>query len=197
MIERYPPLSPEFYKQSTVDVAQALLGKLLLHRTAEGTAAGIIVETEAYLWDDPACHASKKMTPRNAPMFGHPGFSYVYFTYGMHYCMNVATAPEGIGEAVLIRALEPVEGLDLMSLRRRTTDPLLLCSGPGRLTQALAIGKDQNRVNLSSGNLQILDMPAKNLPIIRTTRIGIRLGKDLLLRFYLANSIYISRRLNF
>ncbi len=187
------PLPREFYARDTVAVARDLPGCTLVHRTPEGTTAGIIVETEAYLQGDPACHASRGMTPRNKPMFGPPGFAYVYFTYGMHYCFNVVTAAEGTGEAVLIRALEPVQGIELMINRRGREALRELCSGPAKLTRAMAIGKEQNCFDLTGEQLFICSAGPAG-PLVTTTRIGIREGAELPLRFYLQDSKYVSRR---
>jgi len=187
------PLPREFYDRDTVQVARELLGCLLVHRTPEGTTAGIIVETEAYLQGDPACHASRGMTPRNSPMFGPPGFAYVYFTYGMHFCFNVVSSSEGIGEAVLIRALEPVLGVDLMKRRRGKENTRDLCSGPAKLTQAMGIGRDENRCDLTGDKLFICHRP-RTSNLVTTTRIGIREGVDLPLRFYLQGNKFVSRK---
>lgn len=188
------PLPVEFYARDTTLVARELLGTFLVHITNEGTTVGKIVETEAYLRDDPACHASRGMTPRNSVMFGPPGIAYVYFTYGMHYCFNVVTATEGIGEAVLIRAVEPLEGLDLMRNRRGRDRLHELCAGPARLVQAFGITKEHNKAALTKGNLFIA--PASDHPpdIYITTRIGIKEGADLPLRFYIKGNKFISKK---
>ncbi|RME53585.1 DNA-3-methyladenine glycosylase [Candidatus Woesearchaeota archaeon] len=181
------------FSGSTLAVAKRLLGCVLVHRAKEGVACGRIVETEAYLCDDPACHASRGVTKRNAPMFGPPGTAYVYFTYGMHYCFNVVTNKEGVGEAVLIRALEPLEGVGLMKKRRGVDDVRLLCSGPARLVQALGISLAHNRHDLRKDPLYIL--PGKKQGSVTvSTRIGIRQGASLPYRFYLEQSPFVSRR---
>jgi DNA-3-methyladenine glycosylase len=191
-------LGAGFYARPTIAVARDLLGTVLVHETPAGLAAGRIVETEAYLRDDPACHASRGMTPRNAPMFGPPGRAYIYFIYGMYHCFNVVTAPKGVGEAVLIRALEPVDGFSLMEKRRRTDDPRKLCSGPGKLVLALGITPDLNGASLLRGPLRIL--PPESYPwegarrIEVTTRVGISVAAELPLRFYLAGNPFISRK---
>ncbi|MFA7199727.1 MAG: DNA-3-methyladenine glycosylase [Methanoculleus sp.] len=195
-------LPPAFYERDTVTVAKDLLGCLLVHREEAGTTMGWIVEVEAYLRDDPAAHSFRGRTARNRTMFGSAGHAYVYRIYGLHTCVNVVTGPEGVGEAVLVRALEPAAGTDLMRARRGTDDPLALCSGPGKLTQALAITMDLDGTSLSSGPLQVRSpesLPGRwpeALPgeIVRTTRIGITKAADLPLRFYLKGSRYVSRR---
>lgn len=183
-------LDKEFYKQDTITVARALLGSYLVHESKEGVTSGKIVETEAYLWGDPACHAYRSRTARNATMFGPEGYAYVYQIYGIHYCMNVVTAPEGVGEAVLIRALEPVSGLDLMQLRRGIGEFKQLCNGPGKLVQAMGITRSMNGISLAQSPFYILSpdtFPQYNLPfeIVTTTRIGITQGADLPYRYYI------------
>lgn len=182
-----------FYAGSTIAVAKELLGSYLVHIAPEGTAAGRIVETEAYIQGDPACHAFRGMTPRNRVMFGPPGYAYVYFIYGMYYCFNVVTAREGIGEAVLIRALEPVTGVPLMRLRRRRERLAELCGGPAKLVQALGIGKEHNGSDLTKAPLLICRGKRAG-EIVTTTRVGIREESALPLRFYLKDSPYISKK---
>ncbi len=169
----------------------------LVHETAEGVTAGRIVETEAYLWGDPACHAYRRRTARNAAMFGPPGYAYVYQIYGLHYCVNVVTGPEGVGEAVLIRALEPTEGIALMQARRGTPKLGDLCRGPGRLVQALGINIAMNGMSITEPPFQIV--PATAYPgakepfrMVTTTRIGITQGADLPYRFYVEGSPFVS-----
>lgn len=191
-----PPLPRSCYQPSARRVAPRLLGQLLVFETPNGPVGGVIVEAEAYLHDDPACHASRGLTPRNAPMFGPPGYAYVYFTYGNHFCFNVVCAPEGVAEAVLIRSLHPSQGLDAMRARRRRDDPRHLCSGPGKLCQALGIGRDQNRLDLCGSSPLTIRRgdPVPRARIVRTTRIGIRQGAELALRFYVRGSEFISRK---
>lgn len=188
-------LATKFYQRPTVVVSRDLLGKLLIHDTVDGTAAGRIVETESYLFqNDPACHASRGETGRNKAMFGKPGHAYIYLIYGIHYCFNAVTAPEGVGEAVLIRALEPTYGLSLMARRRGMESIKQLTSGPGKLCQALAIDKNQNGVDLTSGALYIADDGYVPGEITTATRIGISVAVDLPLRFYLTGNPFVSRK---
>ena len=190
----YTPLPPEFYLQPTLEVARALLGHLLIHETDEGVTAGVIVETEAYLTGDPANHASRGKTARNAAMFGPPGIAYVYQVH-THHCLNAVTAPEGVGEAVLIRAVEPIEGIGVMQRRRGVTDIRLLTSGPGRLTQAMGITLAQNFCPLYEGRLRIVQ--GEGVPperVTQTTRIGIRLWADKPWRFCVKGNPFVSKR---
>jgi len=184
------PLGKKFFNQPTVDLAKALLGKTL----AINNLKGIIVETEAYLYrDDPGCHASRGLTARNAPMFGPAGHIYVYLIYGMYHCFNIVSGKTGEGEAVLIRALEPVEGISLMQRRRKTAKIENLCSGPGKLTQAFGITKKHNNLSLLNGPMQIFDSKIKH-EITVSTRIGLSAGKELELRFFIAGNRFVSKK---
>lgn len=184
-----------FYQGTALDVAPRLLGKVLCHRRRGALTAGRIVEVEAYMGaDDPASHAFPGPTPRNRVMFGPPGHAYVYFTYGNHWCMNVVTDREGIGSGVLLRALEPLQGLPLMRRRRGGAPIPLLASGPGRLAEAMGIGRSCYGLDLAREPLWIEDDGATPA-WIATPRIGIRLAAERPWRFVVADSPYLSRRL--
>ena len=189
-------LKKSFYRRDTIAVAKDLLGKILVHNTPEGEASGIIVETEAYLADDEACHASRGETKRNAAMFGPPGRAYIYLIYGVHHCFNAVTGDEGIGEAILVRSLYPLKGIELMAKRRNFSGSVEknLCSGPGKLCKALGITREQNGISLAEEPLCIKErMPVSPEDIIVTTRIGISKAADSKLRFYLNTYInYVS-----
>ena len=180
-------LSRDFYARPTLEVARALIGKVLVHDTATGFTAGIIVETEAYIGEeDPACHAAPGPTTRNAPLYGPPGIAYVYLNYGIHYLVNAVTEPEGWPAAVLIRALEPHQGEPLMRRRRaRGTGRRAaafasaeLCRGPGNLTRALGISLHDNLRDLTDGRLRIEDRGLPPREVAWTPRIGIRVGVE-------------------
>jgi DNA-3-methyladenine glycosylase len=180
-------LPRDFYTRATLDVARDLIGKVLVHHTSAGTASGVIVETEAYIGEaDPACHAAPGPTARNAPLYGPPGIAYVYLNYGIHHLINAVTEPEGCPAAVLIRALEPLEGETLMRRRRLrgagARAPLLasldLCRGPGNLTKALGISLKQNRLDLTAGRLRIEDLGLPQRDVIWGTRVGISVGLE-------------------
>lgn len=194
------PLPYKFYARDTRIVGQELLGKLLVHKTKEGVTAGIIVETESYMGsNDPASHAARKKTPRNSVMFEQPGISYVYFIYGNHYCFNVVahevvSHEEGIAGAVLIRALEPFLNIKLMMERRKTDRILNLTNGPGKLAQALGIQRGQNGLSLIRSGLYIEEIGIKTKGIIKSFRIGIKEGKDLLYRYYIKQSPFVSAK---
>jgi DNA-3-methyladenine glycosylase len=187
-------LSPSFYQGSTQKVARALLGQILVNETPQGLSSGRIVEVEAYLSkNDPGCHAARGKTLRNAVMFGPPGYAYVYFCYGNHFMFNIVTEKEGVPGAVLIRALEPVKGLDLMARRRGKfqSHELGLTNGPGKLVQALGIDRGHNHFPLFKKPLYLLAAERKE-KIGVTTRIGLTDGADLPLRFYLEGNPYVS-----
>ena len=176
-------LPHSFYARPTLTVAEELLGKVLVHRTRQGTASGVIVETEAYIGeDDPACHASFGRTGRSEPLFGPPGFAYVYLNYGIHYLMNAVTEADGYPGAVLIRALQPLEGIELMNKRRapngRDIDDHDLCRGPGNLTKALGITIKDNRLDLTTSKLTIEDRGISVGEIANGPRIGIRVAVE-------------------
>ncbi len=193
------PIPRTFYEQDTRTAAQKLLGQIVLRRLPTGeTLSGIIVETEAYLTDDPACHAYRGQTPRNSMMFGPPGHAYVYFTYGLHMMLNLVCAPEGTAEAVLIRALEPVEGLEAMRVHRGgIVETRQLTNGPGKLAQALALTRlSHNGVDVTDVASELLVLPNEYplFDMVTTTRIGITQGVDLPWRYYVAGSPYVSRK---
>lgn len=182
-------LRRQFYLQPTLKVARELIGKVLYRKVNGKVLSGKIVETEAYLKNDPACHASRGMTERNAVMFGPAGRAYVYFTYGMHYCFNIVTQPEGIPEAVLIRAVEPLEGIEIMKRNRKGKEGI--ANGPAKLCQAFGIDKKLNGVDMTKGNFVILDSNEK-VKVHRARRIGITAYADKLWRFH-NNSEFVSR----
>jgi DNA-3-methyladenine glycosylase len=187
-------ISQTFYSRPTRQVARDLLGQILVHQTPQGTASGRIVEVEAYLpKNDPGCHAARGMTPRNRVMFGPAGHAYVYFCYGNHYLFNVITEKNGTPGAVLIRALEPVEGAGLMSERRGRLmlGDRGLTNGPGKLVQALGIAREHNGVPLWKKPVYLQEAKREE-PIGVTTRIGITEGSELPLRFYLKGNPYLS-----
>ena len=187
MPSRPERLPAAFYARPTLDVAAELIGKVLVHEVRGRRAAGVIVEAEAYIGEaDPACHAAPGPTRRNAPLYGPPGRAYVYLNYGIHYLVNAVTEPEGSPAAVLIRALAPLEGIDLMRRRRgrREDDPAGLCRGPGNLTVALGINLRQNTTDLTSSPLAIEDHRIRVPDIAWSPRIGIRVGTEQRWRCY-------------
>ena len=180
-------LRSEFYARPTLEVARDLIGKVLVHRTGAGTAGGAIVEVEAYIGEgDPACHAAVGLTDRNAPLYGPPGCAYVYLNYGIHCLVNAVTEPEGAPAAVLIRALEPRDGLALMRRRRALggahravpTSDVDLCRGPGNLSRACGITLRQNRFDLCGDRLFVEDRGEAVSRVVWSPRVGIRVGTD-------------------
>lgn len=185
-------LPQSFFEQDSVTLAQALLGKRLVHEAADGAVAGIIVETEAYDQSDAASHSYKGETARTKAMFGPGGHAYVYFTYGMHYCFNVVSGPDGHGQAVLIRALEPVKGIELMEQRRHKEKVTELCNGPAKLVQAMGITKADYGKELWHGTLRIEDTELTP-EIVSGPRIGISKAVDVPWRFWIKDSKFVSR----
>ncbi len=191
----YTLLPQEYFLGDTVTIARDLLGKIFVKIEADGlTMAGRIVETEAYIpHGDLANHSARGKTPRNAPMHENGGIIYVYIIYGIHHCLNFVTESEGKGAAVLIRAIEPISGIDRMQQRRKTTKLTNLCSGPGKLAQAYAITKADNLKVLGQSEFGVYAPIQKNkYKIVDTTRIGIRESKDLEYRFYIKGSKCVS-----
>lgn len=175
-------------------IAPRLLGCYLERELSGRKLVGKIVETEAYDQADAASHSYKGQTPRSDVMFGRPGRLYVYFTYGMHYCCNVVTGPPGYGSAVLIRALEPLEGSQAMSANRHNLIGEQLTNGPAKLCQALVIDLAMNGHDLSQPPLKlVIKPPAAQTDIVQATRIGISQAKDVPWRFYLKGNIYVSK----
>jgi len=190
----------EFYNRDTIAVAKDLLGKILVRIVNGRILSGMIVESEAYRsTDDPASHSYRGKTERNSVMFGEVGHAYVYFTYGNHYCLNIVAkdndTPAG---AVLIRAIEPMDGMSLMQKYRDTKDLYNLTSGPGRLTRALKISKEQNGVDVTKkGELYVLNgKDISESQIVAASRIGIRVALDKQWRFLIADNKFVSRKVS-
>ena len=184
------PLPRSFFARHAPDVARDLLGKLLI-KEDDGIVVRI-VETEAYTDTDPASHAFRGSTPRNAPMFGPPGHAYVYFTYGMHWCMNTVTGEEGVGQGCLLRAAEPVEGLDVIRSRRGNAKDRDLLRGPGRLGQALGLARDDSGVDLCDGGSLYLADDGHRPAVTTGPRVGVSLGADEAWRFWVPDSPWVS-----
>jgi DNA-3-methyladenine glycosylase len=186
-------LGRSFYERPTIEVARGLLGKILVH----GETAGRIVEVEAYLGrEDPAAHASRGLTARTRVLFGPPGHAYVYLIYGMYECLNLVAEPEGTPGCVLVRAIEPLVGLELMRRRRPKARSIEeLASGPAKLTMAMGITRRHNGADVTRGPLTVHSPGDKSeVEITATPRIGIRHAKDWPLRFLIAGNRFVSRR---
>ncbi len=198
------PLPRKFFNRDPATVARELLGKLLIRREGRTLLAGRVVEDEAYLGkDDPAAHAFAGQTARNAVLFGPPGHAYVYFIYGNHYCLNVSCMPEGCGEGVLFRALEPVYGMNAMALARgielppspRAIQLRLISSGPGRMSEALGITRQRDNdkdLTTAESDLWLADDGFRPEKIVATPRIGITKAADRPLRFTIAANVFVS-----
>ena len=195
-------LDSSYYNQfSTLNLAKDLLGKYITYETSLGKLRGMIVETEAYLSNDPACHGYKGITKKNHSIFQEAGKAYVYLIYGIYYCFNVSSQEKGVGEAVLIRAVEPLIGINIMSYNRygkkvglTKKDIINLTNGPGKLSIAFSINKKDDGHKLWEKYLYLEDNPEyKPKDIITSKRIGINIGKDLEYRFYLKNNKFVSK----
>jgi DNA-3-methyladenine glycosylase len=185
-------VKPAFYARTVLEVARDLVGCVVTHQDC----AGVIVETEAYHDSEPACHAFVGLTPRTKVLFGPPGRAYVYRSYGIHALLNAVCEPEGVGAAVLIRALEPIQGLDHMRVRRGVEAVRQLCSGPGKLTQALGIELEENGTDLLRGPVVFSPRPRawRDVEISADARIGITRAAELPWRFSASGSRFVSRR---
>jgi DNA-3-methyladenine glycosylase len=200
---KFVPLPRSFYLPSAKVVAPGLLGHWLVRRTDKGLVGGRIVETEAYLIGDAACHAFVGETARNRVMYGPPGFAYVYLIYGFYFCFNTVCLPKGTAEAVLVRAVEAEIGEDLMQANRPVATPVQLTNGPGKLCKAMSITRELDGCDLCStessifvGRNEDLETYLKeNGPMVTTTRIGLTKAADLPLRFYLDGSKFVSKRI--
>jgi DNA-3-methyladenine glycosylase len=181
-------LGGDFYARSVHEVARELIGCVVRH----GETAGRIVETESYHMEEPACHAFAGVTERTRTLYGEPGRAYVYFSYGVHSLLNAVAEEEGVGAAVLIRALEPVDGIELMRQRRGLDRAEELCSGPGKLTQALGIGLSLNATSLLDGPIEVLARERRPR-VVAGERIGITKAVELPWRFCDADSQHVSR----
>lgn len=187
-------LPQSFFAKPAPELCEDLLGCLLVHESPQGRTAGMIVETEAYSQDDAASHSfGGKQTARTKVMFGPAGFAYVYFTYGMHHCFKVVSSQEGYGSAVLIRALEPIEGLELMKRRRSKDNERELCNGPAKLVQAMGITKSDYGRPLFAGDLRVEGRVRSNPSIESGPRIGISKAVDVPWRFWIKDSPFVSR----
>ncbi len=191
--KRLAPLSRAFFARHTLRVARDLVGHFLVHDTPRGRLVGRVVEVEAYRGPhDPASHAYRR-TARSQIMWGRPGIAYVYFSYGNHYCLNVVTEPQGTAGAVLLRAVEPVDGTELMRANRGVHDDRMLASGPGRLAQAFGIGRAFNGADLTKPPLYLARGRTRRVPVRTSPRIGIRVATDRLWRFSIPGHPHVSR----
>jgi len=184
-----------FFEKPTLEVAKKLLGKYLVVQGGKKLLSGKIVEAEAYIGkNDPASHAFAGMTQRTKLMFGEPGYTYIYLTYGMYYCLNFVTEKKGFPAAVLIRAVEPKEGVDLMLKRRRVRKSENLTNGPGKLCLAFGLDKRLNGVDLCSDVIWVEDRGEIPQRVVSTSRVGIKEGREKKWRFYIPENGFVSKR---
>lgn len=187
-------LPADFYARKTDTVASELLGKLLVRNEGRCKLVGKIVETEAYFgFDDPASHASRGITPRSRIMYEAPGHAYIYLNYGVHWLLNFVTETSGHPGAVLIRAIEPLKGIEKMSARRHVVSPYDLTNGPGKLTQALGIDKSLNGHDLTKRPLRVAQGNDHSMDVVCAPRIGISVAQDRLLRYYVRDNLFVSK----
>lgn len=197
-------LPRSFYTRPTIDVAKELLGKVFIRRIGARTLSGMIVETEAYLHTDPASHSFRGKTERNSAMFDTGGHLYVYFTYGLHFCANVVTSNKDTGEAVLIRAVEPIEGIEMMVNNRFPggrrsigggNNLHVLTNGPAKFAQAFQLTRQHSGIDLTKSEMFIVDagVNVKNM-IVAAVRIGVSAGKEKKWRFYVKNNAWVSKK---
>ncbi|MDP2232875.1 MAG: DNA-3-methyladenine glycosylase, partial [Actinomycetota bacterium] len=195
LLEGDDVLGPAFFARDTTQVARELIGCLLVSTKGGTPTGGRIVETEAYLGhDDVGSHAATRgITKRNAVMFGAPGRAYVYFTYGNHHMLNLVTEPEGTAGAVLIRAIEPLIGLEMMTVRRHGRPERELANGPGKLAAALGLDLKDNGSTLGAGQISVHVRVFDDVPITTTGRVGLSVGWEAPLRFHLTDSPWVSK----
>lgn len=193
-IAKFNKLTRSFYARPTFQVAPELIGKYIVYHSPRGKLSAKIVEVEAYIGEnDPACHAARGRTQRNYVMFGPPGFAYIYFVYGMYYCLNFVTEPEGSPAAVLLRAAEPDEGQHLMSQISPGKSGCNLLNGPGKFCRSFGLTRDQNGLDLTGDRLYVEDRSVVVANIKQTERVGIKVGNDRQWRFYDMDSRAVSK----
>jgi DNA-3-methyladenine glycosylase len=192
--KRFRKLSRAFYERPTLEVAPDILGKYIVYNSPQGKLSARIVEVEAYIGqDDPACHAARGKTKRNEVMFGLPGFTYIYFIYGMYYCLNFVTEPEGSPAALLLRAAEPDEGVAIMERNSRKRNGYELLNGPGKFCRSFGLTRRQNGIDLTGDLIYLEDRFNRVKNIVRARRVGIKNGTERLWRFYDKDSKAVSR----
>lgn len=193
-VRKFKKLTRSFYNRPTLEVAPDLLGKYIVYQSSVGKLSAKIVEVEAYIGrDDPACHAARGRTQRNAVMFGPPGFAYIYFVYGMYHCLNFVTESEGSPAAVLLRAAEPEEGKEIMSRLSPGNSGCDLLNGPGKLCRSFGLTRDQNGLDLTGNQMYLEDRLVAVTQIGQSTRIGVSDSADRQWRFYDRDSEAVSK----